>query len=638
MLCLSKENTFKTFVEEHYYDKIFNKLSDFIGFHPTFVQESLNDNVRVSYSELSDFSVEAVYIEDKGNDKIDFDVVCKCDVGYEFVKYSGKHKEYDSDTINNVWLVAHASSSLDDLKNIKFYGIEPYEKEKKTKPLNGDMVPIIEASEYEKYAQDIIKKYYGDNYDFSKPINIYELVVKMGLTIKPLNHNLSFEKDKAIFAQVYFEDTTAKFYNKVNDRIVEKEVKANTILFDREIQSVYSYGSEAVTIAHECVHFALHSKAFKFSKYINKSEIKCISCFNDGKINGIAETNKNESFMEAQANGIAPYLVMPTVTLKNRANRLFEDYSRFSKPIEFMDRLVRDIKEDFGVTILLAKKRLKDIGYLHNIGVLEWDKSQKRYIDSYQYKKDSLATDETYSITFDDYSRMMTEIKNSLFEKCYADNFIFVQNHVVYDDNKYVLRDDQGDCNLTEYAKSHMDECALKFKIKSKAKYFSKKNIGTFCYLCKGVADDMAFDIKVAENSYVFENNNLIEKRHKHEQVQKETIRIIEDSKNLADCMNELCAYYDYVAKDFIGINPTTFSRYKNGDVDKADIRKAICICLSFKFTPKVSNTFIGKFSKEGLKTDDEGNAFFIILNSMRGCSIKKINNFLINQGFKPLC
>lgn len=511
-------------------------------------------------------------------------------------------------------------------------------RKKKTKPLNGDMVPIISAAEYEKYAQDIIKKYYGDNYDVSKPINIYDLATMMGLTIKPLNQNFSFDKDKAIFAQIYFEDTKSKFYDKTKDEIVEYDVKANTILIDKVVQSVYSYGSETVTIAHECVHFALHSKAFKFSKFINNSDIKCISCFNDGKIKGIAETDNNESFMEAQANGIAPYLVMPTTALKNKANSLYDTYSKTGAPIEFMDCFVRDIRDEFGVSILLAKKRLKDIGYLKNISVLEWDKTQNKYIDSYQYKKDSLASDETYSITFEDYSRMVSDLKNALFEKCFADDYLFVQNHVVYNDKKYVLWDDQGDCNLTEYAKRHMDECALKFKVKAKAKYFSNKNVGTFCYLCKGVADDMAFDIKVADNSYVFENNNLIEDRHKHEQVQKETIRIIEDSIDLSDCMNKLCDYYDYVAKDFGGINPTTFSRYKNGDVDKADIRKAICICHAFKFTPKVSSVFIGKYSKEGLKSDDEGNAFFMILNSMRGCSIGKINTFLTSQGFKPLC
>lgn len=66
------------------------------------------------------------------------------------------------------------------------------------------------------------------------------------------------------------------------------------------------------------VHYALHKKAFLFSKLINDSDITYISCLNSGVVQGVAETNQNESYMEAQANGIAPYLIMPEETIQEK--------------------------------------------------------------------------------------------------------------------------------------------------------------------------------------------------------------------------------------------------------------------------------------------------------------------------------
>lgn len=636
---LGKENTFKKYVGEQYYNELFNKLSNFVEKHSSLIKELLNDDIRVTHCELYDFNVEAVYIQDKDNNRIDFDVVCKCTVEYDFTRYIHRHGDHDRDTKDNIWLVIHASTEITNLKGAKFYSVEQYEKEKKTKPLNGDMVPIIKASEYEKYAQDIIKKYYGNNYDFSRPINIRDLAKRMGLTINSLKPNFCFDKDKAIFAQIYFEDTVAKFYNKESEKFIEVKVKANTILLDNVVQAVYSYGSEDVTIAHECVHFALHKKAFEFSKYINNSEIKCISCYNDGKIKGVIETSNNESFMEAQANGIAPYLVMPTLALKEGADSLFVDYSRDSEPIDFMDRFVRDIRDKFHVTILLAKKRLKDIGFLNNIRVLEWDNEQNKYIEPYQYKKDSLKPDETFSITFGNYSKMVSDFNNALFKACFADDFLFVQNHVVYNDDKYIFRDDDGKLYLTEYARTHLDECALKFKIRSNNKYFSKNNVGTFCYLCKGIGDDMAFDLKLADENFISREQELPELIKKHKEAETKITRIIEDASTLGSCLKELKELYDFVPKELSdnGISETNFSRYINDKVEKIDIRKAICICHALKFTPKVSSTFINKFSNKGIMDDDEGRAFLNILNAMRGNTMKSINDFLIKLHLQPL-
>lgn len=305
-----------------------------------------------------------------------------------------------------------------------------------------------------------------------------------------------------------------------------------------------------------------------------------------------------------------------------------------------MDAVINNLRKDFNVTIPAVKKRLRDLGFLDGIGVLEWDRDKNRYIDAYTYKKDSLSKDETYSITLSDFQRAFFDSKNlKLFGTILNDNFIYVDGHVIFNDEEYVFFDDFGDPVLTEYAKRHMDECALKFKVLNRSVHLSKRSIGTFCYLCKGIADDMSFDLILEANPTIINEGNLKEKRNKHEQVQKEVIRIIQDSPNLKECMNILVERYEYLPKEFAshGIQAGTYSRYVNGQVEKLDIRKAICLCHAFKFTPLVANEFIRKFSKEGLGTDDEGNALFMVVTSLRTWNIKKINQYLIEQGFKPL-
>lgn len=636
-----KNNTFKSFIEEYYYDSIYERLNGYVSSHPSFIRDQIDDDVRVMHPELEDYSVEAVYIEDKGENDIDFDVVCRCDVNYEFIRYVKRRADHDSDCASNIWIVIHGSAKLNALKKAKLYGPEPYEKESKHKPLNGDMVPIINATEYSKYAVDIIKQYYGPDYDLNKPIKARDLAGKMGLTVKPLNPRFAFEKGKAIFGQIYFEETKTAFYDKNRDAQVEVTVPSNTILYDPACHSVYSYGSEEITIAHECVHYALHKKAFLFAKFITNGHISCISCVNGGTVSGIEETNENESFMESQANGIAPYLVMPEETFKNRAKYLYKTYREKSEPIEFMDRMINDLRFEFSVTIPAIKKRLKELGFLDGISVFEWDKEKERYIDAHSYKKGSLKYDESYSITEEEFIKACNQNNdNNLLGMVFLQNFIYVDNHVIYDDERYVIRDDDGDAVITEYAKRHMDECALKFKVKSGKSYISSKNVTTFCYLCKGIEDDMKYEITLSNDfDNMITRGDLAELKKRNQDAEKTVIRLIEDSEDLSSCVKKLIDLYEINTKHFEvnGITAASMSRYLSGESKQMDIRKAICFTHTLWFSPKVSEVFLKKYCKDKIGSDPEGQALTDCLVPLRGKSIKQLNVYLTKHGFKPL-
>lgn len=141
-----KTNTFKTFIEENYYDSICTRLNGFISTHPSFIREKINASVNVHHPELEDFTIEAVYIESGNDNKIEFDIVCNCNVNYEYVEYHGKYKNHDSDCMSDVWVVVHGRTSLSNLKKVYFYGAEEYVKNAIHK-----MRSKIEANEYKDY-------------------------------------------------------------------------------------------------------------------------------------------------------------------------------------------------------------------------------------------------------------------------------------------------------------------------------------------------------------------------------------------------------------------------------------------------------------------------------------------------------
>lgn len=522
------KNRFLSYLEENFYDRIYNSIKSYVIRHREGLIIEPKDLIAVENIDVENLGLMSAWIDSKDNSRIEFDLHVNPDISY--VEVSGRHRDREASG-TRLWLTLSCKAKVEDgIKGFFITNVDLFNKDtKQTKPLDEYMVPCISRSEYEKYANEILNKYYPEAAKGDGPIDPRIIARRMGFTII----ERSIRKDRSIFGQIYFDECTTTLFNNEKDNDEKITIPANTIIIDPDANDKYSYGSESITIAHECVHYELHKKAYLFAKFINNGNISCISCMNGGKVDGIAETDVNESFMEAQANGIAPSLVMPEESFKKRAEELYKEYSSSTQdPIEFIDRMISDLRNEYRVTIPAVKKRLRELGYLRNVSVFEWDKTNKKYIDAYAYQAGSLSNDETFSITFDDYQKALDNPNSQLLAVMFNKDFIFVSNHIVFNDEKYIIKDDNDDYVLTEYAKRHLDECALKFKIKNNITLLSKKSIGTFCYLCKGIADDMSFDLLVQQDSKVLLNPNIKDLRLRHENAQKQVIRIIEDSEN----------------------------------------------------------------------------------------------------------
>ena len=128
------------------------------------------------------------------------------------------------------------------------------------------------------------------------------------------------------------------------------------------------------------------------------------------------------------------------------------------------------------------------MGYTNAKGVFDY--VDNKYIKPYLFAKDSLKGGETYTVSFDDLSKSNA---TSLLALMFAGDYRFIENHLIFNDKKYITEEGE----LTDYARVHLDECVVKFKIVGKDKPFENvsSSFVTFCYLYREIREDMTYEI-----------------------------------------------------------------------------------------------------------------------------------------------
>jgi len=97
------------------------------------------------------------------------------------------------------------------------------------------------------------------------------------------------------------------------------------------------------------------------------------------------------------------------------------------------------------------------IGFFEgNIGA--YNRVDGSYVRPYRFKKGSLKSDETYSVSYNDVLDVLFQ-NSRIVEGLIYKNYVFVENHICISDYKYITKDIFGKLVLTEYARRHMDEC-----------------------------------------------------------------------------------------------------------------------------------------------------------------------------------
>lgn len=617
-MALPSKNVFLSFIEKEYYDMICNRVKGYVvKFKDELILDKLPDVKSIFELELEDLSLENVYFSDDDFDRIKFDItVC---ASFSFSSRLYKYGDIEADG-RDVYLTLECIGNISDsFKTMKF-SVNEYTKNNMKKPMNDYFVPILTKEKFREVANEIIKKYYYNNYKVGESIDINKLSKSMGLTVE--KYHLA---DTDVLGQIFFDDCEANVM--LRGEAITKKISKNTIIVNLGAPFFASNNSHSLTIAHECVHFYLHKKAYDFAKMLN-ANLCSFDCNVNNNIQNIVQ-HESYKFLEIQANGVAPYLLLPNKTLVAKTESLIKLYTLTeNSALDYFPFVIRDLAEYFNTSIYATKKRLIELGYKIAYGVLEW--CDDRYIKSFKVNGDLPTSNETYTIAFADYIKLFNSNYPPFLATMANGDYVFVDNHLCLNSKKYVKKVN-GEYFLTDYALNNIDECCLKFYVNAKYKGNNITSIKTEMYLCRDSNVDLTFDIGFnSKNQDTLIKNNA----EFFKQQQKIVNDLVKDINmlSLCDALNLVKKRLgddtkEYFSEEF-GPSPKTVYRYFSGDNKKPD-KKTLCFILhGMQLHPNISFALLNRAGIHLISGQIEDDALNNIVLSFRGKTIQDAINF----------
>lgn len=210
-----------------------------------------------------------------------------------------------------------------------------------------NLIPFIPKSDYDKVASEFLELYYLGALKTPMPIPIERIAKEeMGLDIQYVC--LSEELD--IYGMTIFTDGIVEIYNPSEKLYNSKMFTAKTILIDPDAVKKTNLGCRNNTIAHECVHWYKHRYYYKMQKYTLPRYAKYCKC----RIDQLPEPSDEQYYIEIQAVGIAPRILMPKNTFIEAAENLNVSYEKDNR------NSIRVLADLFNVSMKSVEIRLKE--------------------------------------------------------------------------------------------------------------------------------------------------------------------------------------------------------------------------------------------------------------------------------------
>lgn len=580
---MGQNRSFTDYIKKRFNNSFWAVAEEYLNNNTSIIEKITYKLHKVGEFEISDVTVEHVWVEDQPGMEIHFDVALSVTLEIHEGDY-----HYDDIEEKTIWLMVNCRGNLDaELNDFEILDCQYYNGKNRVKnPMDDSLVPIIPYDRLEEVATEFLR----DNFPSAlripargqAPIWVDPTVLatNMRLTIKI--HRI--KEDASVFGQIFFKDTDADIYNETKKRDMLTHIPGKTILVDPQMYLLRNLGSINNTIIHECVHWDKHRKAFKLEQLFN-SEASCISCeVVGGAVSKISK--KSTDFMEIQANQLAPRIQMPKEPFIVKAKEYIAYFMRQTNAkhtVDVMEMVIGALERDFSVSRQAAKIRLVELGFEEAVGTFNY--VDGHYVRPHSFSKGSLKLNQTFTISAQD-AAVQRFANLELREKTANGDYLFVENHYVYNAPLYVGYDEDGSLVLTDYARSHMDECCLAFDIKITSKI---ENIyHTVCYLNREPSD-ITFEVKY---------HNGYENAPQERQVamrQKQMDEWMNIRKQMTDdpeqCMELLLNWRGMNYTDLgleIDRDPKTISRTVKGTTTPK-VETAALICFALHLPPMIS-------------------------------------------------
>ena len=585
----------------------------------------LDSEVKENRVTMSDIEIQnVIHIEQVDEAHIGFSVIVSCDIEHSVSK-SGKV------SFSERWLCVKCRVLLGiELTNFEIISISECEQQEDndSDKYSGELVPIISREAFDEEATKFLYKYYPLALKEPVPVPIRQIAEDMGLTITE-SEMLSSGLD--IFGLVVFEDGNVQDRNK---NIVIRNARRGMIFIDPRVYYERTLGTVNFTIAHECFHWFRHQPYHALMKMIgSKNELgKIIQCAIDtnGRDN---EKWKSLDWMEWQANGVAPYILMPTVTAKIKIEQLLAKYQiNMDKQVNsyLIEELIAELAEFYGLSKQVVKMRMKEIGYTQIDGVYTYANGKR--ITPFSFDASSIAKNQSFTIDAADLFKAYC--LNKEFRKAIeTERFLYIEGHVCLNDKKYVTELD-GKLQLTPYALAHLDECCLIFDkgYSYESKYQGSKYYTQMMYKTppQTTAQEYSFELNKHNMTLLAQIQGASQSAN--------AMRLYPGSysETLVQLMKERKLSNKKLA-DASLVGEKTIQRLRNDEEYPTTVQTVLGICYGLKLSVPEAEMLVGKTEFNIKPTTPQNYAYRCVLSACAVNSIYEVNEMLQASGYVPL-
>lgn len=571
--------------------------------------------------------------------KINYEIINNCELNLEIIviadvivrQYIKGEMEVDTKT---KFVSVYAEVELDaGIKNFRIYNTEfksdQYKKSRNLK-LSKDWVPYIRKKDFDDIAEKFLRKYYPQALTQPTPVPVETIVSEMGLSI----HQEKLTIDNSVFGKMVFKDTDVEVIE--DEKLVSKHFNKGSILVDKDVVFKRNVGSYNNTVIHECVHWELHKVFHEVKMVLDKDHSQVSSWTEENLADSSMWTSLD--WMEWQANGIAPRILMPKVQTRIKIRELFQTLTLVNPDIsrsELVQEVVDNLATFFEVSRQAAKIRMIDLGFKEANGVYNY--LDDRYMHNFAFELEAFDKGSSYTITSNDlcFEYCFNESFRQIIDR---NKFIYVDNHLCLKDKKFIYMTKDGPI-MTDYAYEHMDECCLIFKVKSK-NFTSISNETYYDYvLNRGVTKES--EIK-ADFVDILQNPSLMD--------QLPPLDMMKLGKKISELLKELPFEFSgtlrshrkrknctqpFLAK-LVGITERTLRDYETLEDNLPRLELTLSFCFGLKLRPELSDDMIKKAGHQ-LTISPPHQVYKMLLSTSYYKPLGEINSILQAAEMKTL-
>ena len=599
------ESPLQKLIDQRRYDEIKDAVLDY-----------MTEKVKENKATLSDIEIQnVVHIEQVDDGAISFSVIVSCDIEHS-ISSTGRV------SFTEKWIDVRCKVLLGvELTDFEIININECEQQEDSDndKYSGELVPIIARDAFENEATKFLEKYYPLALQEPVAVPIRKIADDMGLSIIE-DSLLSSELD--IFGLVVFEDGNIKDKNK---NIVIRNAKRGTVLIDPRVYYERTLGTVNFTIAHECFHWYRHQPYHALMKMLGANDElgKIIQC-SIGSNAKDSEKWKAVDWMEWQANGVAPHILMPTNTAKIKISELVEKYHiHFDGTDGYqIEEMISELADFYGLSKQAVKMRIREMGYAKIDGAFTYVNGQ--YVTPFSFDASALSDNQSFTISSADLFKAYCLNKD--FRKAIdTGRFVYIEGHVCLDNEKYIVRSDEQ-IKLTQYALSHIDECCFVFDkgYSYESKYQGQKYYTQMMYKTpeQPNAQEYSFELNA--------HNKILLSQIQGASKSANAMRLYPGafSETLVQLMKERKLSNKKLA-DASLVGERTIQRLRNDEEYPTTVQTVLGLCYGLKLSVPEAEMLVGKTDFNIKPTNPQNYAYRCALSACAENSIYEINEML---------